>query len=819
MAFQFIYTVSAASGTQLGLWETTGSRVGTPDAVVVPYAAGTFAALGFSPGYAMARLGSGQVVFATRSTSSNISLTFVQGLQLWVTDGTAAGTRVIGAGADFQSGQANDPFIFAGFTAYNNIVLFEQNIGATNQNTLLATDGTNVVHVSSAYNLDDASIGSGNGISIGTRFIYASSFGVFATNGTAGSENLLKQSAPGNAASIGFLAGHQMAALSNGTVIFGATSNGSTASNEFSDGVQLWATDGTAAGTRLVSPHQFQDLSFGQPNSTAGLSGFISIGTRVLFMADLGSSNTRLLYSTDGTDGGLLSTSVSPDADSFGPGRAASTGSKVIWADQNGVWSSDGTGSGTILLKALNTGTPTATGFVPGKQMATLPDGRVVFGATATGSTFSTDAFLNGIQLWVTDGTVAGTQRIFTQIDPGTGGPTDTDRFWNFVSTGNGVQFLSNVGGPNKNTLYFTDGTNAGTYPISNQIVDDKSQAIGLGASPVCFLPGTMIMTPAGEVAIEALSVGDPVTTVSGVVRFIRWVGRGQVLATRGKPNAATPVIVRKGAFADNVPNADLRVTKAHAFYIGGVLMPVEFLINHRTIRWDRKTGEVALFHIELETHDAILANGAPAETYRDDGNRWMFGNSNTAWHKPPMPAFAPVATGGPAVDAAWTRFLERAGPIVAPPMTDDPDVHLLVDGQRIDVARSSGADRVFRVPERPRSVRIVSRSVVPAELGLMREPRCLGVAIRRIALWRGRQHAAIDADDARLEDGFHGYEPAEDYRWTDGDGHLPIGLFDGFESGTVELTVTLGGTTRYAAPRPRQFAIRTPSNTSQRVA
>jgi hypothetical protein len=58
---------------------------------------------------------------------------------------------------------------------------------------------------------------------------------------------------------------------------------------------------------------------------------------------------------------------------------------------------------------------------------------------------------------------------------------------------------------------------------------------------------------------------------------------RGRVLATRGRRNAATPVIVRKGALADNVPFRDLHVTKAHALYIDDVLIPVEFLVNHRS--------------------------------------------------------------------------------------------------------------------------------------------------------------------------------------------------------------------------------------------
>ena len=147
--------------------------------------------------------------------------------------------------------------------------------------------------------------------------------------------------------------------------------------------------------------------------------------------------------------------------------------------------------------------------------------------------------------------------------------------------------------------------------------------------------------------------------TLSGEARPIAWIGTGRVLATRGRRNAATPVIVRKGALADNVPHRDLRVTKGHALYLDGVLIPVEFLVNHRSILWDDRAQEVTIYHIELETHDVLLANGAPAESYRDDGNRWLFQNANSGWDLPPQAACAPVLTGGPVVDrsgaACWT--------------------------------------------------------------------------------------------------------------------------------------------------------------------
>jgi len=223
----------------------------------------------------------------------------------------------------------------------------------------------------------------------------------------------------------------------------------------------------------------------------------------------------------------------------------------------------------------------------------------------------------------------------------------------------------------------------------------------------------------------------------------------------------------------------------------------VEFLANHRSILWDDRAQEVTIYHIELATHAVLLANGAPAESYRDDGNRRLFHNANTGWGNPEKPPCAPVLTGGPLVDAAWRRLLDRAGPRPGLPLTDEPDLHLLVDGQRVDGSPRPNGYYAFELARPPSDLRVISRAGSPAELGLARDPRVLGVAVRQIRLWQGARLRTLDASDRSLVDGFHAFESVNSFRWTNGDAALPAVLFWDIE-GACQVELLLGDAMRY---------------------
>lgn len=136
----------------------------------------------------------------------------------------------------------------------------------------------------------------------------------------------------------------------------------------------------------------------------------------------------------------------------------------------------------------------------------------------------------------------------------------------------------------------------------------------------VCFLRGTRISTVTGERRVEDLAVGDMVPTVFGGPRPIQWIGRFRRIRGDGKrpwAKIARPVRIARSALAPNVPSADLYVTQGHALLLDGLLVPAGSLVNGTTISLyaAEEYDELEFFHIKLETHDAIYAEGAPCET------------------------------------------------------------------------------------------------------------------------------------------------------------------------------------------------------------
>jgi hypothetical protein len=170
-----------------------------------------------------------------------------------------------------------------------------------------------------------------------------------------------------------------------------------------------------------------------------------------------------------------------------------------------------------------------------------------------------------------------------------------------------------------------------------------------------CFLLGTRIKTPLGETNIEELRIGDNVLTASGEAKPIKFIGRRKASRERAGPwkNGQGTVKISRFAIDGKAPHSDLYITPEHAIYIDGILIPARNLVNGVTIVADAKPeiASLTLFHIELDTHEAILAEGLAVESFRLDNqltHAYWFDNEDEYVRlygspgRPPAP-FAPI--------------------------------------------------------------------------------------------------------------------------------------------------------------------------------
>jgi hypothetical protein len=205
----------------------------------------------------------------------------------------------------------------------------------------------------------------------------------------------------------------------------------------------------------------------------------------------------------------------------------------------------------------------------------------------------------------------------------------------------------------------------SGAFPATLVITDE-------GPTP-CFCRGTRILTEDGEAAVEDLKIGDRVITGGCEIRPIRWIGTRSYTGRFVAGNQdVLPVLIKSGALADNVPKRNLMISPLHAMYIDGALVPAICLVNGRSIVQLEKIDQVEYFHIELDSHDVILAEGALSETYVDDDNRGIFHNAasfNAMYPNAgsqPVRYCAPRIEGGTELQAIHERLSARASESLA---------------------------------------------------------------------------------------------------------------------------------------------------------
>ncbi|HXT80198.1 MAG TPA: Hint domain-containing protein, partial [Acetobacteraceae bacterium] len=285
------------------------------------------------------------------------------------------------------------------------------------------------------------------------------------------------------------------------------------------------------------------------------------------------------------------------------------------------------TGFGTIAGALTNTGTMLT-------QSGTLDVTGAIGGAGAItiagGTALEVDGVLGDSQSVTFDTSVAAGNLVLGSLQASNGFALQN---WQ-----NGDELIINNGATITGSNWLGGGTlavftSAGTYDFTNvTLAAGTSPVFNTGANFVelvsCFAEGTLIRTANGDVPVEQLAVGDMLpTALDGRMRPIVWIGHRTVRCdTHPKPEQVLPVRIRAGAFGPGLPQWDLVLSPEHAVYVDGVLIPVRKLVNGTTVAFQQVT-RVTYYHVELPRHDVLYAEGMPAESYLDLGDRDMYFN------------------------------------------------------------------------------------------------------------------------------------------------------------------------------------------------
>jgi ELWxxDGT repeat protein len=431
----FFSADNGASGAEL--WKSDGTEAGTVLVKDINPGTSGFPATPLSSSPSQLINNNGTLFFRATTSAS--------GFELWKSDGTEAGTVMV---RDLIGGFSNGmPNANTSMAVLNGYVYFR---GSTGTEALWKSDGTSA---------GTTQIGVGTPTNIrasGTSIYYTVSAspntGLWWTDGTAAATNIRPESI------VGF-------ADVNGTFFFGA------------GGTLYSAVGGTVSTVRTGMT--FNNLF---ASTWAGVNGTL------YFPAHDGSGTGDELWKSDGT---ALGTVLLKDIDP-GPAGSAPVGFTPIGAggaggvifgtllggSGRGIYKTDGTPAGTVLLKNINSSTADSSPilFTPFKD-------RIYFTAFDTTHTTATTG---GPELFRTDGTEAGTD-IFVDLNPGPLGSSMSS----LKVFGNNLFFAANDGSGIGKELWRTDGTNVGLVKDINLGAADSNPGTGVVSGSYMYFTAT----------------------------------------------------------------------------------------------------------------------------------------------------------------------------------------------------------------------------------------------------------------------------------------------------------------------------------------
>jgi len=473
------------------LWSSDGTTTGT---VLVKKLTNS---LGFTSSISNL-VASSRLLFFSYNNGAN-------GSELWKSDGTNAGTVMV-KDINPGSGSANPSLL----TLVNDTVFFIAS-EVTFSKALFKSDGTSMGTVkvdniipSKMAALDNQLYFSANVGTSGTELYKTTN------TGTA----LVKDIEPsfyGSSYPNNFT-------VYDGKLYFSASTNAS--------GSELWVTDGTSAGTIMVK-EIYAGFFGANPKS-------LTVANSSLYFTAQEASNGRELWKTDGTNAGtVLVKDINSGVSSSNPINLTSYENKLLFFSDNGVngnepWLSDGTGIGTIMVKDIHTSNSSSTA-IHGPSLSSYGNEDSKITVRGNLAYFAADNGTNGMELWQTNGTAAGTKLV-----------EDYNNFKNLIYNACPENFVLL-----KNKLYFfLDNGKLGSE-LHRLITCTKSNAIALGsgikkAGLVENIPGSTQLCFCGSsdsllllvdtIGSGAVFTADSVSISIGVSKTTSWTTAGGII-------------------------------------------------------------------------------------------------------------------------------------------------------------------------------------------------------------------------------------------------------------------------------------------------